>query len=185
MRFKTIYIWYGLPVFLVILWLGLVFYPISSSIKAKEIELAKVRQESKAADISLKTMIETRDKEAHWKKSIDEFKAYAPELDRFSDVMKEFKRLAQGRGVAIEHMTHVFDSVDIEQPSTIITPSFEMEIKGRFMEMGRFLEEIVNQPIYRGITKAQISYNEKEYPVLTGKYIVAFKAMKGRASEGK
>jgi len=185
MKFKTVYIWYGLPIFLIILWVALIFYPASSSIKSKETELAKIRQESKTADASLQTLIQSRDKESHWKKSLEEFKAHAPDLERFSDVMKELVRLAQARGVAIERMTHVFDSVNVEHPSAIINPLFEIEIKGRFLEMGSFLEELTNKPVYRGITKAQLAYNEKEYPVLTGKYIVAFKAMKGKTSEGK
>jgi hypothetical protein len=67
----------------------------------------------------------------------------------------------------------------------IVHPVFEMGIKGRFLDMGQFLEELSARTAYGSIKQARIACDEKEYPVLSGRFVIEFKALKERAREGK
>ena len=185
MKFKSIYLWYGLPIALIVAWVLLFYMPFSSHIKNRGKEILNIKQEDQKVDISIKGMVELVNKQAQWRQSLSEFKTQAPDLERFPEFMREVMKLARDRGIAIERFSSVFTSIGTEQKSQLINPVFEIEIKGGFLETGKFLEELGNKMVYRGIQKAQISYDEKEYPVLTGKYVVEFKAMKGKAFEGK
>ena len=55
-------------------------------------------------------------------------------------------------------------------------------MKGRFTEMGKFLEQVSLSKAYRKILKGQISYTDKEYPLLAGKFEIEFKAWKERSA---
>ena len=66
-----------------------------------------------------------------------------------------------------------------------MNPVFEVGLKGGFLEMGRFLEDLSNRTAFKGIKAARISYDDKEYPQLNGRFVIEFKALKGKKSESK
>ena len=61
-------------------------------------------------------------------------------------------------------------------------PVFDLGFKGRFMEMGKFLEYMSSSKAFRKILKGRINYNDKDYPMLAGNFEVEFKAWKERGA---
>jgi hypothetical protein len=53
-----------------------------------------------------------------------------------------------------------------------------MELKGKFLDIGKFLEGVEKQKGYKRIVGGRILYADKDYPVLTGKFLVEFRAWK-------
>lgn len=176
MKFKGIYIWYAIPVVLITVWILAVYMPMSSRTKTKNSELLNVRKESQAVDSSISSILEGKSREEKIKASIKELESGIPFFDRFPDFIKDIIRSTKKFGVVITSFSSVFSTIDIKSSSVLITPAFEIGIKGRFMEISRFLEELENNRAFKGVTKAQLLYDEKEYPVLTGKFVVEFKS---------
>jgi len=51
MKFKSIYLWYGLPIALIVAWVLLFYMPFSSHIKNRGKEILNIKQEDKKVDI--------------------------------------------------------------------------------------------------------------------------------------
>jgi len=185
MKFKSIYIWYSIPVALSIIWVFAVYLPFSSQVKNRAISLESVKQERKQVEASIATISQQAKSDEKWKESLNEFKTQAPLIEKMPDFIREISRAARNRGVIIDNVVSIHSTIDTEQKSNIISPVFEFELKGGFLETGRFFEELSKRIAFRGVQKARISYNEKQYPLLTGKYIIEFKALKGKMFEGK
>lgn len=60
----------------------------------------------------------------------------------------------------------------------MIKPAIDMELKGKFLDIGKFLEGVEKQKGYKRIVGGKILYTDKDYPVLTGKFLVEFRAWK-------
>lgn len=185
MKFKPIYIWYGMPVALIIIWALAVYLPFSSQVKNRERSLQSVKQERKQVETSILTISRQAKSDEKWKESLVEFKTQAPLIEKMPDFIREISKIARNRGVIVDNVTSIYSTIDTEQRSYVINPVFEFELKGGFLETGRFLEELSKRIAFKGIQKARISYNEKQYPMLTGKYTIEFKALKGKIFEGK
>ncbi len=67
----------------------------------------------------------------------------------------------------------------------MLNPVFEVGLKGGFLEMGRFLEDLSNKTAFKSVQAARIGYDEREYPQLSGRFMIEFKALKGKKSESK
>jgi len=185
MRFKSIYIWYGTPLALIVIWVFAVYIPFSSQVRNRERSLESVKQERKQVETSIITISRQAKSDDKWKESLNEFKAQAPLIDMMPDFIREIEKAARNRGVIVDNVTSIHSTIDTEQKSYVINPVFEFELKGGFLETGRFLEELSKRIAFRGIQKARISYNEKQYPPVTGRYTIEFKALKGKIFEGK
>ena len=99
--------------------------------------------------------------------------------------MKNVMNMAKSKGVAIGSLSGYYSSLDISQKAGLVNPVFEMGLRGGFLEMGHFLENLSSRTAFKGIQAARIDYDEKTYPQLNGKFVVEFKALKGRKSESK
>lgn len=185
MNFKSIYVWCGIPVALIIIWVLAVYLPFSSQIKNREKSLESVKQERKQVEASIVTISRQSKTEDRWKESLNEFKAHAPLIDRMPDFIREISRSARNRGVMVDNVVIIHSTIDTEQKSYVVNPVFEFDLKGGFLETGRFFEELSNRIAFKGVQKAHISYDEKQYPVVAGKYTIEFKALKGKVFEGK
>ncbi|OPY79704.1 MAG: hypothetical protein A4E64_00348 [Syntrophorhabdus sp. PtaU1.Bin058] len=185
MRFKSIYIWYGMPLALIIIWVFAVYLPFSSQVKSREISLESVKQERKQVEASIITISQQAKSDEKWKESLVEFKTKAPLIEKMPDFIREIEKAARNRGVIVDNVAGIHSTIDTEQKSYVINPVFEFELKGGFLETGRFLEELSKRIAFKGIQKARISYNEKQYPTVAGRYTIEFKALKGKIFEGK
>jgi Tfp pilus assembly protein PilO len=178
MKFKPIYIWFAAPVIIVVAWVLAFYIPLSSKIKVKNQGLSRLKTEEQAIDNDIVNMLQTKDKGAKMERFIKTFQANIPVFDDFPKVMKDIARTAKKNGMLITDFNSSFTSIDKKKASALTYPVFEIGLKGRFLEMGKFLEELESNKAFKGIMNAKLSYDEKEYPVLTGIFMIEFKAWK-------
>lgn len=185
MNFKSLYIWFGMPVLIIAAWIALVYIPADSAMKKKESQLSVIKNERQKLDGNLKDLtIEARTQE-NLQQSYNYFMRQAPVIEKMPEYMRSVMQMAKNKGVAIGSLHGYYNSIDVSQNKGLLYPVFEMGLKGGFLEMGRFLEELSGKSGFKGVQKAYISYEEKEYPALNGKFVIEFKALKGKKRESQ
>jgi len=184
MSYKNLIWSVGLPVAIILVWILAVYIPMSVQATRGQNSLNAVLQERKALETNLLTMTQQVQTQASLKKSYNEFLSQAPTIDRMGQFMAGVVHSAKSRGMSLERLNGEYSSMEASRQN-VIHPVFEMGVKGKFLDMGRFLEELSGKTAFAGIRKARIAYDEKEYPVLSGRFVIEFKALKERTFEGK
>jgi len=185
-KFKMFYIWFMAPAMIVVLWIAAFYMPFSAQIRQKEKELSNLKQEEQKIDGDIKTAIDVKRRGDQVKSSIVELQMQLPTIDKFPDFMIGILRDVRKEGVSLSSFSSNFSSIGGSPGLLLIHPIFEMGLKGKFINMGKFLDDLDERKVYKAITKAKISYDEKEYPILTGKFTVEFTARRsGSLEEGK
>jgi len=180
MKFKIIYIWFGLPFILIIVWVLAFYIPISSKIKIKEREILSIKQQVQAINNDINNIILMNVKGKETRQLVKTISGEMPFFDEFPDFMVRLAKSTRSKGVSLDILNSLVTSADFEKKTFLVNPVFEIGLKGKYISMGRFLEDLTNQMVFKKIIKAHISYNEKEYPDLTGMFMIEFKALKGR-----
>jgi Tfp pilus assembly protein PilO len=184
MNFKSFYIWFALPALLIAAWVALVYIPVDAVMKKKEGQLAVLKKERQKLEGNLKNLtVEARTQE-NLQQSYDNFMRQAPVIEKVPEYMRAVIQMAKNKGVAVGSLHGYYNSIEVSQKTGLVYPVFEVGLKGGFLEMGHFLEELSGKTGFRGIQRAYISYEEKEYPALNGKFVIEFKALKGKKREG-
>ncbi|HVN23873.1 MAG TPA: type 4a pilus biogenesis protein PilO [Syntrophorhabdales bacterium] len=182
MRFKALYVWIAAPILGAVLWFFAWYMPMKTEINNKQVELKEAKQQTQRVESDIKALTEMKRKEDGIKASLKEYRGQIPLFDNFPAFIYEVAGGARKNGLVLDKFSGMFKTLDM-QPKTILTyPSFEVGLKGRFLEMGKFLEQVSSSRAYRKIMKGTISYNEKEYPIIAGRFEVEFKAWKERAA---
>jgi len=182
MRFKGLYFWIAVPIIVAALWFFVWYMPMKAEISKRQNELSEVRQQSQKAETDIRSLTEMKRKEESIKVSLREYRGQIPLFDNFPDFICQVAGGARKSRLVVDKFSGMFKTLDM-QPKTILTyPAFELGFKGRFMDIGQFLEQVTASRAYRKIMKANIAYNEKEYPLLAGKFEIEFKAWKERAA---
>jgi hypothetical protein len=185
-KHRDTYLWCAVPAALAVIWVFAVYLPVSAKITAKERELVSVRQESQRIDATIKTMAEWKKKGEESKHSVEQFEAEIPVVDQLPDFMRALTITAQKHHVAVTTLDNVLPSLDAGEDLPLVSSVFEIEVKGRFLDMGRFVEDLQGRKAFKEMLSARISNNDKEYPLLNGKFVTEFKAWKGKLNvEGK
>jgi hypothetical protein len=185
MNFRSLYLWFGLPILVVAAWVFLVFMPMDSGAKDKEGKLTAIKNERQALERDMKDFAGEVTTQRTLQTSYDAFMGQTPVIERIPEYMKNVMNMAKSKGIAVESLSGYYSSLDISQKAGLVNPVFEMGLRGGFLEMGRFLEDLSSRTAFKGIQAARINYDEKEYPQLTGKFVIEFKALKGKKSESK
>ena len=185
MNFKSLYLWFGLPVIVIVAWVLLVYVPMDSSARNKERKLTAIKNERQTVEKDMKDFVAEATTQKGLQKSYDEFMGQAPAVERMPEYMKNVMNMARNKGMTIGSLSGYYSSLDISQRAGLVNPVFEVGLKGGFLEMGRFLEDLSNRTAFKGIQAARIGYEEREYPQLSGRFIIEFKALKGKKSESK
>ncbi len=181
MRFKSLYIWIALLIIIPVAWFFFFFMPTKGDINNREKELQEVRKQTEKVDADIKGLMELKRKEESIKASLREYQGQIPLFDNFPEFIHQVAGTARRSGLVLDKFSGMFKTLDM-QPKTILTyPVFELGLKGRFLEIGKFLEQMSSSKAFRKIVKGQISYTDKEYPLLTGKFDIEFKAWKERS----
>ena len=182
MRFKGLYVWIAVPVAVAALWFFVWYMPMKAEINNRRNELNEVKQQTQKVEADIRALTEMKRKEESIKTSLREYRGQIPLFDNFPEFIYQVAGGARKSGLVLDKFSGMFKTLDM-QPKTILTyPIFEVGLKGRFMEMGKFLEQVSSSRAYRRIMKGAISYNEKEYPLLAGKFEIEFKAWKERGA---
>ncbi len=185
MNFKSLYLWFGLPVLVIVVWFFAVYLPIDSSMKSKENKLTAIKNERQTIEGNLKNIMSEATTQKKLQESYDEFMGQTPSVEQMSQYIKNVSNMAKSRGMSVGSLSGYYNTIDVAQGMGLVNPVFELGLRGNFLEMGRFLEDLSTRTAFRGIQAARIDYSEKEYPLLTGKFVIEFKALKSRKSESK
>jgi len=185
MNFRSLYLWFGLPVLVIVAWVLLIYMPMDSGAKNKEQKLTAIKNERQILEKDMKDFVGDATTQKKLQASYDEFMGQTPVVERMPEYMKNVMNMAKSKGLAIGSLSGYYSSLDISQKAGLVNPVFEMGLRGGFLEMGRFLEDLLYRTAFKGIQAARIDYDEKAYPQLTGKFVIEFKALKGRKSESK
>jgi len=185
MNFRSFYPWLGLPVLIIAVWMFLVYIPMDSGVKNKERKLTAIKNERQTLEKEMKDFVGDATTQKRLQASYDEFMGQAPVVERMPEYMKNVMNMAKNKGITIGSLSGYYNSLDISPKAGLVNPVFEMGLKGGFLEMGYFLEDLSNRTAFKGIQAARIDYDEKAYPQLNGKFVIEFKALKGKKSESK
>lgn len=186
MKFNRFFFWFGLPVLIVILWFIAFYGPMASAIENKRKELAEVQRTRSEVAGMLNDVLDLRKRDVRARSSLGVSSRNIPVATQLPGLAKALAEAAKKEGLAFENLSTTMLPGDPRLSSGLIKTAFDMGVKGRFINMGRFLEEVEQQKGFKRIADARISYTDGEYPVLTGRFFVEFRAWKGdRAFEGQ
>ncbi len=186
MKFKPIFVWYAVPVLLVAVWVAAFYIPMSSSIKARERQLKDLKQESERIDAQAVAMIEMKKRNEQARIRFEEFQTQLPVVEQLPDFVRTVAASAKKDGVTVINFSNILASFDTGERLPLVTSIFEIDLKGRFLDLGKFVEDLGNERAFKDVIIAKIGYNEKEYPILTGKVVVGLRAWKRKIGvEGK
>jgi Tfp pilus assembly protein PilO len=178
MRFRGIYLWFAIPVLLAVGWILVYYIPMTSRIKSKERELSALKEEYQNIDRGIYEITKNKDRMDTLRASLREIYTEIPTTEGLPDFMKEMTTNSKRFGVVITGFNSNFSSMSLLSTSPVANLAFEISIKGRFKEIGRFLDDMESRMAYRRIKKASITYDDKEYPILTCKLLVELKTLK-------
>ncbi len=185
-KFKAFYLWSVVPVMIFILWVFAFYMPIHAQTKQKAKELSSLKQEEQKIELNLKNAMDVRKQKEKVKESIIEMQMQLPTIDAFPDFMIWLLKNIKKEGVNLSGFSTNFSSLESKPGSLLIHPVFELSLKGKYINIGKFIDDLDDRKVYKGITKARITYEEKEYPVLNGKFTLEFTARRsGSLEEGK
>ncbi|MBA4416319.1 MAG: hypothetical protein C0392_00185 [Syntrophus sp. (in: bacteria)] len=185
MKFRLAYIWFALPVVLIAIWVVVVYLPLSAKIKVKTGELANMKKESENIDNQIRVMVEARKKDEQIKASAEQLQMNIPLLNDFPQFVRGMVKAAGKDGIVIDRLSTRLETGDGNQASPMLNPVLEMNTRGSFMQVGKFLEDLQGKEAYRRISKARISYDEKEYPTLNAAVKIEFKVWRENIIENK
>lgn len=178
MRLKGIYLWFAIPVLLVVGWILVFYIPLTSRIKSKERELSALKEEYQNIDRGIYEIVKNKDRMERLRASLREIDTEIPTTEGLPDFMKGMVTNSKRFGVVITGFNSTFSSTNLLSSSPVVNLAFEITIKGRFKEIGRFLDDMESKMAYRRVSKASITYDDKEYPILTCKLLVELKTLK-------
>ena len=109
-----------------------------------------------------------------------------PYFDEFPNFIVRLAKSTGSRDVSLDTLNSMVTSADFEKKTFLLNPVFEVGLKGKYISIGKFLEDLTNQTVFKKILKAHIAYDEKGHSNLTGMFIIEFKTWRERiAIEGK
>lgn len=185
MKFKGIYIWFSIPVILILVWFLVVYIPFNTGMKKRDMKLAVAKNERQTLERSVKDLINETSTQKKLYESYDYFLSEMPAIERLPDYMKALMNTAKNKGVLIDRVNAHYDTIDINQKRSLMNPVFDLNLNGDFLEIGQFLEEMSRKSAFGKVQFARLNYTDKEYPQLSGKLVVELKALKGNPNESR
>jgi Tfp pilus assembly protein PilO len=179
MKFRVTYLWFGLPVLIAVLWFLAFYIPVSSFVNKQRNELSTAQRTRETMDKSVKDLLEIRKRDAQARSSLDGMSRNMPVYQQFPAVITAVAESGKKEGVVFETLNSVVLPNDFQQSPALIKPALDIGLKGRFLDIAKFLEGIERQKGYKRIADGKVSYADKDYPVLTGKFLIEFRAWKG------
>lgn len=184
MNYKRLATWLGIPLAIIIVWVLAVYLPIDAEAKKKQNTLDSILKERKDVETNVMSMSLQIQAQKSLKSAYNDFLRQTPAIDKMPGFIGSLLRDARSRGMAVERLDGQYSSMDSARRG-IVNPVFAMDLKGGFLDMGKFLEEISRKTAFKGVQKARIAYDDKDNTLLAGRFAIEFKALKGIPGEGK
>jgi len=178
LKVRTIHLHLAIPILLVLLWVFLFFLPVSSKEREKAETLQKIRKEMETLDREIESALSLKKRKDELDFRMREVKESIPTRESVYEFLARMVSSAKRRGLEIEAIQPLFTSFKELEGKHFLYPVFEVTLKGRFLEIGRFLEEMKATQAYRGVVRAKISYDEGTYPLLNGKVVLEIRILK-------
>lgn len=175
MRFREAYFWIGVPLALLCVWVWLFWVPFSSQIEGKKRELTDIEARIARAEAEL---LQPKDAKTDGNGRIAAAMPpdQIPRLEAFPDYMKRIASSAKNGGVTINRLNGRLNDGNGEATSMLAYPVTEIDFTGRFIDIGRTLEQIQGAKAYRRIIRARLVAVENVYPHIKGNVEIEFKA---------
>lgn len=175
MRYKEACLWIGIPIAILCIWVLLFCIPWVSQMESKKRELndleARIaRIQAQLSQPGNKALIESG--KAKHPMTPDQI----PRLEAFPSFMRRMASSVGNGAVTINRLNGRLDKDKGGSGSAFAYPVTEIGFTGRFLDIGRMLEQIQNVKAYRRIVKARLTTVEDTYPELRGSVEIEFKA---------
>lgn len=184
MNYKNLAIWIGAPLALIVIWVLAVYMPITMQVKKKQKSIDSILKERKDLESQLVNMSLQAKTQDDLKKKYNEFLVETPTLQTMPVFMGAVLNEARSRGMDVRRLDGQYSTLDTSQKG-IVNPVFEMNLKGGFLDIGKFLEDLSRRSAFKSIQKAKLGHDEKESQVLSGKFLIEFKVLKDKSLESK
>jgi Tfp pilus assembly protein PilO len=185
MKFKGVYFWIALPVAIVVIWLLAFYLPISSEIRSSGQGVLALKYESEKMDNEIASTNTLVQRDRQMQKSLKDFTAQVPQVAALPDFIRWLTKRAKETGLSVSRIDSSLPPSDETQGSIFLHPIVEIDLQGRFLEMGRFLDDISQRFVFNSILKAKVSSVERENPVLSAKYVVELNVWREQQSASK
>ena len=179
MRFKITYFWFSLPILIGMLWFFAFYVPVSSLIEKRRAELSMAQQTRETMGNAVRDILEARKKDTQARLSLDGISKRIPVYQQFPTLIKAIAETGKRGGIIFDSFNSIVLPNGSQQIPSLVKPALDMALKGRFLDIGKFLEGIEKQKGYKRIADGKVSYADKDYPELTGKFLIEFRAWKG------
>jgi Tfp pilus assembly protein PilO len=127
---------------------------------------------------SVKDVLEMRKRDAQARSSFDEISRNMPTYHQFPSMIRAVAQSGKTDGVVFEGLNSIVLPNDAQQTPSLIKPALNIVLKGRFLDIGKFLEGVEKQKGYKRVAAGMLSCADKDYPMLTGRFLVEFRAWK-------
>ncbi|MCS7280765.1 MAG: type 4a pilus biogenesis protein PilO [Desulfobacterota bacterium] len=179
MKFKTAYLYLLFPCLFLVVWLVTVYFPFSSKIEGGKKKLKELKDERAKIERETEVIIKLTSQRKDMEGMLKEVKAKIPEFGQTPFLIREIAQEAKKRGLVVESITGLFNSLKSLEGKVLIYPSFEITVKGRFLDVGIFLENLEKNPAIKGVVKGKISVDEKDSKYVRAQMVLEIKALKG------
>lgn len=184
MNYKNLAICIGMPLALIVIWVLAVYVPITMQVKKKQNSINAILKDRKDLESQLVTMSLQTKTQDDLKKRYNEFLIETPTLQTMPVFMGNVLSEARSRGMDVRRLDGQYSTLDTSQKG-IVNPVFALDLKGGFLDIGKFLEDLSRRSAFKSIQKAKIGHDENQNQVLSGKFLIEFKVLKDKTLEGK
>ena len=178
MKLKKVHVYLFLPFIFSALWLSLFYYPLGAAVEENKKKLTELRKEREKVEREVEYLFQINRKSKELEATLRELKSKIPEIGGSVTFLKEMVSEGRKKGVRVETITSLFSSFKSLEGKRFVYPVFEVTLKGRFVEMGKFLEDLNEKEVVSGIIGGRLYVDEREYPNVTGKITLEIRAFK-------
>ncbi len=184
MSYKKLIILLSIPLAMIVVWVFAVYLPIEAQAKKKQNMINSILQQRKELETKIASISQQMHTQESLKRTYNTLMSQTPSVDKMPDFMDGLLRDAKSRGMAVGRLGGFYDGIDSSEKG-ILNPVFEINLKGGFFDVGKFLESISAKSSFKVIKNARIGYDDSDNSTLTGKFLIEFKALQGRPGESK
>jgi Tfp pilus assembly protein PilO len=179
MKFRLAYLWFLVPLVVVGLWAVLFYMPISSKIASSEREIESVKAEAGRLEAQMASLLKMKNQEKEMERVVRELYAQIPVYEQFPNYLRGVVLNARKHGVSIGRLNSL-PLGDGGRAAAVMRPRFEIELNGRFLRIGEFLDDIKATKAFLGVSRASMKIDVKTYPAVDARLVVECRVLQER-----